>query len=42
MRRIVDREMFRIECQQCGRFEMDSERLEQMRRSLEETDSGEG
>jgi len=41
MRRIVDREMFRIECEQCGRFEMDGERLEQMRRSLEVTDSGE-
>jgi hypothetical protein len=42
MRRIVDREMFRIECEHCGRFEIDGERLEQMRRSLEATDSGEG
>jgi hypothetical protein len=35
MRRIVDLEMFRIECEHCGRFEMDAERLEQLRRSLD-------
>src|SRR5947207_14410332 len=27
MRRIVDHEIFRIECDHCGRFEMDVERL---------------
>ena len=35
VRRIVDREAFRIECDHCGRFEMDAARLEQLRRSLE-------
>jgi hypothetical protein len=35
MRRIVDREVFRIECGHCGRFEMEAARLEQLRRSLE-------
>ena len=36
MRRIVDREVFRIECGHCGRFEMDAAQLEQLRRSLDE------
>jgi hypothetical protein len=40
MRRIVDHEIFRIECDYCGRFEMDAERLEQLRRSLEGIESG--
>jgi hypothetical protein len=35
MRRIVDHEMFRIECAHCGRFEIDAARLEQLRQSLE-------
>jgi len=40
MRRIVDREMFRIECGHCGKFEMDAARLDELRRSLEESASG--
>jgi hypothetical protein len=40
MRRIVDRELFRIECGHCGRFEMDAARLDELRRSLEGTGSG--
>src|SRR4051812_15763537 len=41
MRRIVDREAFRIECAHCGRFEMDAARLEELRRLLEGSESRE-
>jgi hypothetical protein len=42
MRRIVDREVFRIECEHCGRFEMDGARLEELRRSVDEAAGGNG
>jgi len=33
IRRIVDRDVFRVECEQCGRFEIDAPQLEELRRS---------
>ena len=36
IRRIVDREVFRIECELCGRFEIDAELLDELRRALED------
>jgi hypothetical protein len=38
IRRIVDRELFRIECEQCGRFEIDAALLDHLRRVLEDDD----
>jgi len=31
MRRLVDANVFRVECQQCGRYEIDSEELKEAR-----------
>jgi hypothetical protein len=36
IRRIVDREVFRIECEQCGRFEIEAALLDHLRRVLED------
>jgi hypothetical protein len=33
IRRIVDRDVFRVECDQCGRFEIDAGQLDELRRS---------
>jgi hypothetical protein len=39
IRRIVDREVFRVECGRCGRFEIDSELLDHLRSGYEDNDS---
>jgi hypothetical protein len=36
IRRVVDREVFRIECEQCGRFEIEGALLDHLRRVLED------
>jgi hypothetical protein len=38
VRRIIDREVFRIECDTCGRFEIESGLLEQLRLGYEAAD----
>jgi hypothetical protein len=38
IRRIVDREQFRIECERCGRFEIDAALLDNLRRLFEDDD----
>ena len=39
IRRIIDREVFRIECSRCGRFEIDHALLEEFRVAYESNDS---
>jgi hypothetical protein len=38
IRRLVDREAFRVECDQCGRYEMDAGLLEYLRTAFEDSD----
>jgi hypothetical protein len=38
MRRIVDREVFRVECENCGRFEIESSFLDHLRTAYEASD----
>ena len=38
IRRVVDREVFRIECNRCGRFEIEGALLDHLRRALEDGD----
>ena len=40
IRRIIDRELFRVECQRCGRFELDHALLEHLRVAHEDRDQG--
>ena len=36
IRRMVDREIFRVECEQCGRYEIEGDLLEHLRQAVEE------
>jgi hypothetical protein len=40
IRRIIDRELFRVECDRCGRFEIEHELLEHFRQAYEANDPG--
>ena len=40
IRRLIDRNVFRIECRRCGRFEIDSEVLDLFRSAYEDGDDG--
>jgi hypothetical protein len=39
IRRIVDREAFRVQCERCGRFEIDSTLLDELRAGYEDSDA---
>ncbi len=39
IRRVVDQEAFRVDCDHCGRFEIDAALLDQLRLSLENADA---
>jgi Zn ribbon nucleic-acid-binding protein len=38
IRRMVDREVFRVECTQCGRYEIEADLLDYLRRAAEQED----
>jgi hypothetical protein len=40
IRRVIDREVFRVECDRCGRFEIERELLEHIRRAYEADEPG--
>jgi hypothetical protein len=40
IRRVIDREVFRVECDRCGRFEIESALLDQLRLAYEGKDPG--
>jgi hypothetical protein len=40
IRRIIDREVFRVVCERCGRFEIEHDLLEHFRRAYEAEDAG--
>jgi len=40
IRRIIDREIFRVDCSHCGRFEIEHDLLEQVREAYEAGDAG--
>jgi hypothetical protein len=40
IRRIIDREVFRVECERCGRYEIENGLLDRFRLAYEEDDKG--